>query len=158
MKFTVRVGDHGCSAFTLVEVLVAGAILGTVTAAYYSALSSGFAVVASTREDLRATQIMTQKIEALRLCTWSQITNFNFQESYNPIGNPQSKGDTYFGTVSIGAASGITNNPSYYPNIRQVRVDVTWTNYTSGAPLTHKRSMLTQIARYGLQNYLWGSP
>jgi prepilin-type N-terminal cleavage/methylation domain-containing protein len=144
-------------AFTLVEVLVAGVILATISLAYYGALSSGFSLVQSTREDLRATQILMQRVEAVRLCNWRQLTNFTFRESYDPMASAATTvGTMYYGTVSTNAASSIINNTSYKPNMRLVTVTVSWTNYNTPRPQSHIRQMQTQVARYGMQNYVWG--
>lgn len=151
-------GQSSASAYTLMEVLVAVFVLAVIGLAYYAALASGFSLVQSTREDLRATQIMTQKIEAIRLCTWSQLTNFNFQESYDPLAaTNNSQGTVYYGSVALVAPASITNNPSYYANMKQVTVSLAWTNYNGKIPLAHSRQMQTQVARYGLQNYVWGA-
>ena len=149
-------GRHSGSAYTLMEVLVAVFIMAVIGLAYYAALASGFALVQSTREDRRATQIMTQKIEGIRLCTWSQLTNFNFKESYDPLATTN-YGTVYYGSVALAAPGSITNNPSYYGNVKQVTVSVAWTNYNGKIPLAHSRQMQTQVARYGLQNYVWGA-
>ncbi|HTL58488.1 MAG TPA: hypothetical protein VL361_22565 [Candidatus Limnocylindrales bacterium] len=145
-------------AFTLADVIVAVFVLGTVGGAFCIALSSGFSVLQTTREDLRATQILMQKIEAIRLCTWSQLTNFTFQESYDPLsGTNQAAGAKYFGNVGITPVSSVPNTASYAPNMCQVTVNLTWTNYNLNVPIVHTRQMQTQVARYGLQNYIWGS-
>jgi hypothetical protein len=99
---------------------------------------------------------MTQKIEGIRLCTWSQLTNFNFQESYDPLA-ATNKGTVYYGSVALAAPGSITNNPSYYANMQQVTVSLAWTNYNGKVPIPHSRQMQTQVARYGLQNYVWGA-
>src|SRR2546423_5206069 len=74
------------SAFTLVEVLVSVFVLGVATVSLYAAFGTGFMLVDSARLDLRATQILTQKAEALRLCSWSSLTNYpiSFTERYDP--------------------------------------------------------------------------
>lgn len=146
----------GKAAFTLVEVMVAVLILATISVAYYCGLSSGFGVVQSTREDLRATQIMMQKIEAIRLCTWDQLSNFTFQEVYDPVTTNRA-GSVYFGSVAIGPATSLSNNPAYKPNVCQVTITLNWTNINAGKVVTHSRQMQTQVARYGLQNYIWGA-
>jgi prepilin-type N-terminal cleavage/methylation domain-containing protein len=143
-------------AFTLVEVLVATGILATISLAYYGALSSGFGVMQSTREDLRATQILVQRIEAVRLCPWRQLTNFSFRETYDPLAPNQVAGAMYYGSVTTNAATSIGNSVSYKPNMRLVTVSVFWINYTGRRPQVHMRQMQTEVARYGLQNYLWG--
>ena len=71
---------------------MAAAILGFVATSLYGAFSAGFCVIQSTRENLRATQILVQKMEAVRLFTWSQVadtTNYlkaTFTEPYDPLG------------------------------------------------------------------------
>ena len=144
--------------FTLADVIVAVFVLGTIGGAFCIALSSGFTVVQTTREDLRATQIMMQKVEAIRLCTWSQLTNFTFQESYDPLsGTNQAAGAKYFGNVAIEPVTTVPNSSSYAPNMCQVTVNVTWTNYNRSLAVPHTRQVQTQVARYGLQNYIWGA-
>ena len=146
------------AAFSLADVIVAVFVLGTVGGTFCIGLSSGFYVLQNTREDLRATQILMQRIEAIRLCTWSQLTQFSFQENYDPrSGTNQSSGAKYFGNVSISPAASVPNSASYSPNICQVTVNLTWTNYNLNVPIVHNRQMLTQVARYGLQNYIWGA-
>src|SRR5579859_5330319 len=94
------------AAFTIADVVVAVFVLGTIGGTFCIGLSSGFYVLQTTREDLRATQIMMQKIEAIRLCTWSELTNFTFQESYDPLsGSNSSAGAKYFGDVSLSSAT-----------------------------------------------------
>jgi len=145
-------------AFTIADVLISVLVLGIITGAFYTALSSSFIVLQSTREDLRATQIMMQRVEATRLCTWSELTNFTFQENYDPFStNAQSSGAIYYGTVAISSAGGIPNSASYYPNLDLVTVNLGWTNTYRGSAIPHTRQMQTYVARYGLQNYVWGA-
>ena len=61
------------TGYTLVEALAAAVIPGFVGASVYWGLASGFTLIQTTRENLRATQVMLQKIEAIRLFTWSEI-------------------------------------------------------------------------------------
>jgi hypothetical protein len=146
------------SAFTLADAVVAVFVLGTIGGTFCVGLSSGFGIMQNTREDLRATQIMMQRIEALRLCTWSELTQYSFQENYDPLsGTNSAAGAKYFGTVTIGPATSVPNSASYAPNICQVTVNLNWTNYNLSLPVPHSRQMQTQVARYGLQNYIWGA-
>src|ERR1044071_9300556 len=144
------------AAFTIADVVVAVFVLGTIGGGFCIALSSGFFVLQNTREDLRATQILMQRLEAIRLCTWSELTNFSFQENYDPLsGTNQSAGSKYFGNVSIAPAASVPNSISYSPNMCQVTVNLAWTNYNLNVAVPHSRQMQTQVARYGLQNYIW---
>ena len=144
------------AAFTVADVAVAGFVLGTIGSGFCLAISSGFSMLQNTREDLRATQILMQKIEAVRLCTWSELSNFSFQESYDPLSGTNA-GAVYLGSVSVGPATAIPNATSYAPNMCLVTINLNWTNYYRGTPIQHSRQMQTQVARYGLQNYVWGA-
>ncbi len=66
-------------------------------------MTVGFAMVRSSREDVRATQIMLQKMETLRLYTWSQLQDNtylvpNFTERFNPSAT---NGTLYYGTIAV---------------------------------------------------------
>ncbi len=125
---------------------------------FYGGLASGFALTQAAREDLRATQILMQKIEGIRLCTWSELSNYTFTESYDPLGTTNRTGGVvYTGKVTTGPASSIPVGTTYAPNMQLVTVDLYWTNYNGGNPIVHQRTMETQVARYGMQSYLWGA-
>jgi len=146
----------GTDAFTLMEVVVAAMVLMTISVAFYLGLSSCFSVVKASREEVRATQIMTQKLEAVRLCTWSELTNFSFKEPYDPVGTTNSSaGVYYYGNVTKSAAATIPNTASYLNNMCLVTVSLTWTNSRRSA--VYSRKMETHYARYGLQSYIWGA-
>src|SRR2546428_9748089 len=92
------------AAYTLVEVIVAVLVLALMLISLYGGFSSGFAVVKLARENIRATQIMMQKMETVRLLKWSQLLDTNnflqpaFQTYYDPSStNAQSVGALYVG-------------------------------------------------------------
>jgi hypothetical protein len=153
-----RGGKGSETAFTMVEVMVAILLLTTITVAFYGALASGCSVLQTTREDLRATQILTQKTEAIRLCTWSQLANVAFREFYDPLGATNGSGGVcYYGKINIGPATDIPNTSAYFGRMCLVTVNLSWTNYNGTKALPHQRQMQTEVARYGLQHYLWGA-
>ncbi len=139
-------------AFTLVEVLVTVAIVGTSFVSLYSGISMGFAIVNVSRENLRAVQVLQEKVETIRLYNWDQINSngfipTTFCEPFYPKGGTNS-GLVYNGTVVV------TNAPiseTYRNDLRLVVLNVSW---TSGNVL-RQREMQTYISRYGLQNYLY---
>jgi Tfp pilus assembly protein PilV len=145
--------------YTLAEAMVATFVLGIVVVSLYAGFASGFAVVQAARENLRASQIMVQKMETVRLFKWSQVTSTNyikptFTEYYDPIGAKTGNGGTiYSGSISLDTA---TVPPAYRNNMRAVTVTLNWTNSTgkTSAPLVRSRQMQTYVARYGLQNYI----
>ena len=152
--------------YTFAEVLVAGAILGFVATTLYGAFAAGFCVIQTTRENLRATQIMVQKTEAIRLLTWSQVcdtTNYLkpfFFESYDPLGaTNNSTGARYTGyvTASVPTAADLPGADNYRTNLRTITVTVYWTNFNGPKRIVHTREMRTRVARNGMQNYVWGT-
>src|SRR5256885_4625688 len=68
----------GNAGFSLVEVTVGMAVIGTAVVALFSGFTSGFFTMQMARENLRATQIMLEKTETLRLYSWDQVTTPGF--------------------------------------------------------------------------------
>jgi uncharacterized protein (TIGR02598 family) len=149
-------------ANTLVEVMVAVGILSIMMASLYSAFNTGFGSIRIMREDMRATQVMTQKLEAIRLLTWQQMSNCpsSFVETYDPQGLSTSSNTTsYYCTLSLSdVATNIPSTVSYRANLHLITVTVAWTNgYNSGTPLAHFRQMQTISDNNGLQAYIYGN-
>src|SRR6266404_9874765 len=61
------------SGHTLVEVMVAISLLGFMVVSLYAGFSSGFAVLRVARENLRATQILEERMEVIRLIKWDDV-------------------------------------------------------------------------------------
>lgn len=139
-------------AFSLAEVLVAVVIAGIMFLTVYAGFSSGFALLQLTRENLRATQILQEKMETIRLCNWSQINTpgfvpTNFVDTFYP-GTSTAAGITYTGTVQILQAP-ITE--SYSNQLRQVTVSVQWLSGNT----VRQREMSSFVSQHGLQNYIY---
>src|SRR5258705_6392917 len=78
MKMTIPANQKGASrqfAYTLTEVMVGVAIIAVMFVTLYLGFTQGFGVVQASRENLRATQILQQYSELIRLYTWDQLTN-----------------------------------------------------------------------------------
>ncbi len=155
--------NHGARGFALAEVLVAAGILAFVSTSLYGAFSAGFCLIQSTRENLRATQIMVQKLEAVRLFTWSQVcdtTNYltsNFTAVYDPLGvNSGNSGAQYTGTVTASVPAAGELPEAYRTNMRTITVSLNWTTQNGAKAIPHQRQMTTRVARNGMQNYIWG--
>ena len=141
-------------AFTLVEVMVGVIILAVGIASLYLGFSQGFAVIQSARENLRATQILQEKMETIRLFDWNQITTApsrtNFTASFYPLATSGNQGIAYTGTRII------TNAPvaeSYSNDLRLIIFQLTWTS----GNVQRQREMRTLVSQYGLHNYVfWG--
>src|SRR5205809_6800814 len=118
----------GATAYTLIEILVATAVLGVTFLSVYGAFSTGFAVIQVARENLRATQILQEKMETIRLYTWDQITNNGFipptfTAAFYPAGSQtNNQGATYQGTVTISAVPPPLSTASYAKDMKMVVV------------------------------------
>jgi prepilin-type N-terminal cleavage/methylation domain-containing protein len=148
--------------WSLAEVMVAVVVLAIVFVSLFVAFSYGFTVIRATREDLRATQILTQKIEGIRLCTWAQLSSCptSFTDTYATLGNTNSSVLVYNGTITRSQNNNLPNGSTGYRDQMQlVTVTITWKTPGVSAndpAVTHTRSMQTESAMYGLQNYLFG--
>lgn len=143
------------SGFTFVESMVAiltGAVMLT---ALYSSLAFGFATVKLTREDLRATQILLQQLELLRLTSFSSITNGTFTDYFDPSGVSNGKAGTkYTITITTNAptASDMPVQPVYYMNnMRKITVTAAWTNSNQ----LRTRTLTTYASKNGIQSYVY---
>jgi Tfp pilus assembly protein PilV len=149
-------GNQRASA--LAEVLVAVLVLAVMFATLYGGLSYGFAVTQATREDLRATQILVERMEGIRLFNWNQLTDTNlnpvaFTRNYYPMAKPgESKGVTYTGTVSV---TDVDFSPAatYANQMKKISVTITWAT----GKVQHTRTMFTYAAKYGMQNYIYAN-
>ena len=158
-KNTTRTaGNSNRLAFTLMEVMVAVSIIAMVFVTIFSGMSMGLSVTKLSRENLRATQIMLDKMEGVRLYNWSQLNDTNFLKGAftnlffetNNIGmaNAQGNGVAYTGTVAVTACP---FNNSYSTNMRQVTVTIGWTS----GNVNRSRTMSTFVSMMGLQNYVY---
>ncbi len=153
------------SAYTLVEVLCALALGAIVISAMFTAFNNGFAILRLTRDDERATQILMQKTEAIRVMTWANLSNCptTFQDSYNPTGTNGTQGTTYYGTISrFGDPTNLPSTVYYRSNVYLVTITLTWSNSlttsnnSSWTPVGHTRQAQTLLAQQGMQSYLYG--
>ena len=138
------------AAFTLVEAMIGAAIMGVVFMALYAGMASGFTSLRTSQESLRATQIMTEKFEALRLYNWEQVNTTGFiPDSFTAYYSPKSSnpGLVYNGTIRINAAG----PEPYTVDMRLVTITLTW---KSGSR-TVSRVLSSYVGRYGLQNYVF---
>ena len=144
------------AAFTLIEVVVSVAVVGILLVSLYGGLTFGFSQIQVTREEERATQILSEKMEIARLISWDQLVNLpgyiptNFAASYS-IANPTNapaKALIYTGTVTI------TNAPIsevYSNDLKMMVINLKW----QSRGINHRRTMTTFVSRYGLQNYVY---
>ena len=140
-------------AFTLMEVMLAVVIVGVEFVSLYVAISQGFAVVSSARENLRATQIMQEQVEIIRVLDWDKVTTtpspWYFNANFYPAGGTNNQGLTYSGTIAVTAAP---VPAAYSTDMRLVVVSLAWTN-SANSRISRNRELRTLVSRYGLHNY-----
>ena len=148
------------SAFTLAEVMIAMAIVSLVFIVLHLGIAQSFAVMRNCRENLRASQILEEKMETVRLYSWDQINTpgfipvgpVNVYYSYSQDGT--GGGMLYQVTLSVQPFPAETPplSQAYSADTRLFVATLTW---TSGG-VNHTREMRTFASRYGLQNYVYG--
>lgn len=136
--------------------MVSVAVMGVLFVSLYAGLAFGFSQIQVSREEERATQILAERMEIVRLLSWDQVVNLpgyvptNFTASYsvtNPTNAPANS-LIYRGTVVI------TNAPvseTYSNDMRMMVISLSW----QSRGLTHRRTTSTMVSRYGLQNYVY---
>src|SRR5262249_44898746 len=90
------------SAGTLVEVIVATIIIAIAGVGIIGSINYGMFVAQLARENARATQIMLEKLESIRLYNWTQVTNSGFVPAtfvdvYDPQAPTNAQGAVYNG-------------------------------------------------------------
>ena len=158
------------AAYTFVEVMVAVAVVGVMTVVLYAGISISFGVIHRTRENLRATQILVQRAETVRLYSWDQLRytgtpawfQTNFVDRYDPIGTTNNGGGTaYYGNISLTVpppTSVLPSDVSYRTNVALVTITLRWTNASGAKLFPHQRTYETLVAKSGMQRYVFGSP
>ena len=140
--------------FTLVEAVVASGVAGLLAAGLYTGMAHTTFDVRMARENERATQIMVEKMELIRLYNWDQINSNGFipptftAPYYDDGTTNNTSGLTYTGTVTVGSFPG--THAAYSNDLRLITIDLNW----SSGRLARSRSLTTYVSRYGLQNYL----
>lgn len=144
--------------FTLVETLVAVAVSGFMLTALYACFASGFSIVKVTREDLRATQILLQRMETIRVSDYTKLTNSavfptNTTVYFDEENAASGKGGIPY-TVTFNARRLPSPKPQsqFYTNMLEVTVAASW----KSGKVQRTRSMQTYVARQGLQQYVSG--
>ena len=142
------------TAFTIAETMVAVAIFGIMFASFFGGLSLSLSVVKSARESLRATQIMAENMDIIRLKTFTQVKTTNYTAPFNPIPasitNAGGAGLTYTVRVIVPPSSPMTEGESYKDDVKQVTLQLSWRS----GKFVKTNEMRTFVSRYGLQSYI----
>jgi hypothetical protein len=134
----------------MVELLFGILLFGIAFAALCRSIAFSVSTARVSRENLRASQILVEKMEFMRLFTWSQITNgssipTNFTDVLEP--GLSNSGTVYRGQIKIEPVP-LDNNCA--TNMRLVTVSLVWTS-----KVAQTRQMQTYVSRNGLQQYVY---
>src|SRR5688572_6067734 len=147
MKLFSKRSSRRRAGFSLTEVSVGMGVIGIVFISLYSGLTSGVATVSMSRENARATQIMVEKLDSIRLYSWDKISALGLSETaftanFVPAGSVTNSatGCLYTGTVKISAAP---VPDAYKDNMRQITVSLAWKT----GSINRHRSMTTFVAK-----------
>lgn len=148
-----RPRTNQAAGMTFVEVMVGIGVLSIMAMSLYSGFTFVFAEIRLAQENVRATQILVERMEVIRMLKWDQVVNSTgfvpktFTAPFyadNPA-KPPLDGFVYTGTVLV------TNCPStesYATNMRIIQIQVSW---RSGS-VTRRRQMTSLISKYGMQD------
>jgi hypothetical protein len=141
------------AAFSTIEVMMGVLVCALMFVSLYAGFSAGFSLVQLTRENLRATQILGEKMETIRLYRWDQITNSgymstNFVDVFYPLATQATTGLSFTGRVNIVRAP-VTE--FYGDDLLQVTIDLQWLS----GNIVRNRQMSTFVSKYGLQHYVY---
>ena len=149
-----RRANRSVAGFTIAEVLFAVVIVAIGTAGLMACFAYGFNVIHQVQENQRATQIMMEKAETLRLYSWDQVNTSgfiprNFIATYDgDQAATNYAGSIYYGTVSIGD---FPYSASYASKMKKLDLTLRWTNKN----ISRTRTLTTYIAQDGIQNYVY---
>jgi prepilin-type N-terminal cleavage/methylation domain-containing protein len=138
------------AAFTLTESLVAIVVLGMAAVALCSGISWGVFVVSMTHDNQRATQILTERMETIRLYGWDNLNDPAFLPKTVQLVDYSSKGATSkVYTLNISVRKNVVA-ANYSNDLAEVRLDLTWKTGNN----QRQRSLSTYVFRSGLQTYV----
>ncbi len=146
------------SGFTLVETVVATFVAAIVLVTFYGSLATGFALIRVTQENLRATQIIAQRMETIRLSAYKTLQDptkypATATEYYSESGKTNGSPGAAYTVTSTCAPGPASLPPSYRTNVLQITVGATW----KSGNVQRSRSMQTSVTKYGIQRYVSGS-
>jgi type II secretory pathway pseudopilin PulG len=141
--------------FTLVEAVFSFGIFGIVFTALLSGITWNLSSVKFARETSRATQIIAEKLDTIRLYSWDQINTPGFIEPQFqvPMYCTNSRSGQGPGLICTGVITMATSplTESYGTNLLLITVDLYWPS----TPAVRHAQMSTFVSKYGLQGYIY---
>jgi hypothetical protein len=145
-------------AFFLLEATIGMSLLGLIFMAMYTGLVSTTFSVHLSRENLRATQIMAEKLDTIRLYGWKKIVEdpyylsgqFNVPVYSDDPSMPGNDSTSRMFTGEILVEPAPITEP-YAVDLRMITVELTWAT----GKMQRKRTMSTLVSKQGLYRYVY---
>lgn len=134
-------GSRALRAFTIVEVMVAAAVLALGIAGVITVSQRGLQAVDTARNLAGASQLMQSEMERLRLMSWAQLQTL--QDSGQTAVTLEDTSGRYACTREIRDVK---------TNMKQITLVSTWRGY-DGRP--HIARLITRYGRTGLNDYFY---
>ena len=132
-------------AFTLVEVMMAVAVLALAITTSITTLQRAFLMLDSARNLETASRIMQCELEKERLLPWSQVNDADYRATID---------SAFTGNPAIAGRFALTRTTATVANrankLLQITLTVTWRNYDGR---TQQRSQTTYYGNGGLYTY-----
>jgi hypothetical protein len=127
--------------------------VGITFVSLYAGITSCLFTIRLAKENLRASQILVEKMEAIRTYSWDQINSNgfipkSFTVPYYTDGGADGGGLFYTGTVAI---SSVPFSANYSNSMKEIKVTLNW----QMRDLSRTREISSYVARYGLQRYVF---
>ncbi len=131
-------------------------LLGIMSVSLYAGIGFAFAEIRRAQENVRATQILEERMEVVRLLNWDQVVNL---PGYIPktFTAPFYSGNSTnppVGAISYTGRVLVTNAPlteTYANDVRMIQIQVSWPS----GKVIRQRQMTTFVSQYGMQKYLY---
>lgn len=141
---------------TLVEVMVGVGVMGIMSVSLYAGFAFAFAEIQLAQENVRATQILEERMEVVRLLNWDQVVNL---PGYIPTtftapfyaGNPTNAPSTAFNYTGKVLVSSAPVTETYANDLRMIQIQVSWPS----GKVIRQRQMTTFVSQYGVQKYVY---
>lgn len=146
---------------TFIEALVSVSIAGILFTSLFAGLTSGLDQIEAIRQEVRATQILVEKFETIRLYSWDQVNTPDFmpatfeapyvpeiQREESTTLESTSEGIVFYGKVTL---SDPPSSVAFTNDMKLVTIELTW---DTGSTI-RTNTLSSFISRYGIQNYVY---
>jgi hypothetical protein len=135
--------------------MIGMAMFGVCFAALLTGMTTTVSMTEASRHETRASQILTEKLDTIRLYSWAQITTPGYiaptfiATQFATNGIPGARpGIIYTGRVTIADAP---ISEAYKTRLKLVTIEVSWVS--GHRPVSSQMSSF--ISEYGMQSYIY---